>query len=40
MHHAYDDDGMGWCMFDDVHLAIRKLRVASGGAVKKVMCGV
>ncbi|KAF5843761.1 hypothetical protein DUNSADRAFT_8277 [Dunaliella salina] len=37
MHHAYANDGMGWCMFDDVHLAIRRLRTATNGAVKKVL---
>mmetsp|Transcript_38196 Transcript_38196/g.85123 ORF Transcript_38196/g.85123 Transcript_38196/m.85123 type:complete len:433 (-) Transcript_38196:357-1655(-) len=37
MHHAYQSTGMGWCMFDDFYLAVRRLREASRGAVKKVL---
>ena len=29
--------GEGWCMYDDLVLAARKLRKASGGRVQKVM---
>ncbi len=36
MHHAYSSAGGGWCPFDDVTLAVRRLRKATGGAVKKV----
>jgi hypothetical protein len=36
MHHAYSSAGMGWCPFDDIYLAVRKLRKASGGEVKRV----
>lgn len=39
MHHASAEAGMGWCPFDDIVLAIRRLRIASGGAVKKVRGG-
>eukprot|EP00195_Chlamydomonas_chlamydogama_P004527 CAMPEP_0202925260 /NCGR_PEP_ID=MMETSP1392-20130828/79404_1 /ASSEMBLY_ACC=CAM_ASM_000868 /TAXON_ID=225041 /ORGANISM="Chlamydomonas chlamydogama, Strain SAG 11-48b" /LENGTH=402 /DNA_ID=CAMNT_0049619029 /DNA_START=76 /DNA_END=1286 /DNA_ORIENTATION=- len=37
MHHAYSENGMGWCPFDDIMLACRRLRRASGGAVRKVL---
>ncbi|MEW5306613.1 MAG: hypothetical protein WDW36_009067 [Sanguina aurantia] len=37
MHHASSTEGMGWCPFDDIMLAVRRLRAASGGAVKTVM---
>lgn len=37
MHHARHDDGEGWCAFADINLAVRRLRAASGGAVKRVM---
>ncbi|KAG1652546.1 hypothetical protein FOA52_007137 [Chlamydomonas sp. UWO 241] len=37
MHHAHASGGGGWCPFDDVYLAVRRLRDASGGEVKKVM---
>ena len=37
MHHAFANDGMGWCMFDDVHLAVRRLRSATNETVKQVV---
>lgn len=37
MHHAHADNGAGWCMFSDLSLALRKVRKASQGAIKKVM---
>ncbi|CAG9464444.1 unnamed protein product [Pedinophyceae sp. YPF-701] len=37
MHHACAEDGDGWCMFDDWYLALRRLRVASGGAVRRAL---
>lgn len=37
MHHAMPDSGGGWCVYADVHLAIRRLRTASGGALKRFM---
>ncbi|GAX83362.1 hypothetical protein CEUSTIGMA_g10787.t1 [Chlamydomonas eustigma] len=37
MHHAYSSAGMGWCPFDDIYLAVRKLRKVSGGEVKRVL---
>ena len=37
MHHASSDNGMGWCAFDDIMLAVRRLRLASGGQVQKVL---
>lgn len=37
MHHAWRSNGMGWCPFDDLYLAIMRLRRASGGAIRKVM---
>jgi histone deacetylase 11 len=39
MHHAFSSDGMGWCPFDDVMLAVKRLRKASNGAIKKVRIG-
>lgn len=36
-HHAYHDDGGGWCPFADINLAVRRLRAASGGTVRRVM---
>ncbi|KAL4452011.1 hypothetical protein ABPG75_007673 [Micractinium tetrahymenae] len=37
MHHACHNNGGGWCPYDDITLALRRLRTASGGAVKRVM---
>lgn len=37
MHHAHASDGMGWCPFDDIMLAIRRLRKASGGQINRVL---
>lgn len=37
MHHAHHADGGGWCPFDDIYLAVRRLRAASGGAVRRVV---
>ena len=37
MHHASHDQGGGWCPYADIHLAIRRLRAASGGGVRRVM---
>ncbi|GAB4819238.1 hypothetical protein N2152v2_006284 [Parachlorella kessleri] len=37
LHHAYHADGGGWCVYDDIYLAIRKLRQAAGGLVKTCM---
>eukprot|EP00879_Flechtneria_rotunda_P007198 GHRR01007553.1.p1 GENE.GHRR01007553.1~~GHRR01007553.1.p1 ORF type:complete len:311 (+),score=89.80 GHRR01007553.1:220-1152(+) len=37
MHHAYWQDGSGWCPYDDITLAIRRLRKASNGAIQRVM---
>ena len=36
MHHAFSSDGMGWCPFDDIMLAVRRLRKVSKGSIKKV----
>lgn len=33
---ACSSDGMGWCPFDDIMLAVRRVRSASNGAVRKV----
>ena len=30
-------DGRGWCAFDDVTLAIRRVRQASGGRVQRIL---
>lgn len=37
MHHASHDKGGGWCTYADPYLAIRRLREASGGLVKRVL---
>ncbi|KAF5826299.1 hypothetical protein DUNSADRAFT_3707 [Dunaliella salina] len=37
MHHACANSGMGWCPFDDITLAIRRVREASGGTLSKVL---
>lgn len=37
MHHASYNSGSGWCAYDDIHLAIRKLRKATGGAFRKCL---
>ncbi|EFN54902.1 hypothetical protein CHLNCDRAFT_23994, partial [Chlorella variabilis] len=37
MHHASHDQGGGWCPYADIHLAMRRLRAASGGGVRRVM---
>jgi len=37
MHHAYASNGMGWCPFDDIMLAVRRVRKASGGRVQRVL---
>eukprot|EP00208_Stichococcus_sp_RCC1054_P002713 CAMPEP_0206135296 /NCGR_PEP_ID=MMETSP1473-20131121/612_1 /ASSEMBLY_ACC=CAM_ASM_001109 /TAXON_ID=1461547 /ORGANISM="Stichococcus sp, Strain RCC1054" /LENGTH=358 /DNA_ID=CAMNT_0053527103 /DNA_START=325 /DNA_END=1401 /DNA_ORIENTATION=- len=37
MHHASHDSGSGWCAYDDLHLALRKLRRATGGAIQKCL---
>lgn len=38
MHHAHRGDGSGWCVYDDIYLAIRRLRAASGGrAAQRVL---
>lgn len=37
MHHAYYENGMGWCAFDDLMLAIRECRRVSQKLVKNVL---
>lgn len=37
LHHGHAEDGSGWCPYDDIYLAIRRLREASGGVVERVM---
>ena len=37
MHHAYYEDGGGWCVYSDLTLALRKLRTATGQQIRKVM---
>ncbi|GFH10087.1 hist_deacetyl domain-containing protein [Haematococcus lacustris] len=37
MHHAYYSNGMGWCPYDDITLAIRRVRAASQGKIQKVL---
>lgn len=37
MHHAYHSDGMGWCPYADITLAVRRLRAVSRGAVQRVL---
>ncbi|PSC71162.1 class III RPD3 type histone deacetylase [Micractinium conductrix] len=37
MHHAAPDAGGGWCPYADIHLALRRLRVASGGAATRFL---
>lgn len=37
LHHASRSNGMGWCAYDDVYLAVRRVRSASHGRVTKVM---
>eukprot|EP00798_Chlamydomonas_sp_ICE-L_P028291 gene28291-31399_t len=37
MHHASRGNGMGWCPFDDIMLAIRRVRTATSGAVQRVL---
>uniref|UniRef100_A0A7R9V615 Histone deacetylase domain-containing protein n=1 Tax=Chlamydomonas euryale TaxID=1486919 RepID=A0A7R9V615_9CHLO len=37
MHHAFSATGSGWCPFDDIYLAIRRLRDSSQGEIQKVL---
>lgn len=37
MHHAHADAGGGWCCYADITLALRRVRAASGGAVRRVL---
>lgn len=37
LHHASRSSGMGWCPYDDVYLAVRRVRTATQGRVAKVM---
>ena len=37
MHHAWAENGAGWCMFSDLTLALRQIRIASQGAIDKIM---
>ncbi|GBF94944.1 hypothetical protein Rsub_07445 [Raphidocelis subcapitata] len=37
LHHGHAEDGSGWCPYDDIYLAVRRLRRASGGAVARVL---
>lgn len=37
MHHACRDQGAGWCPYDDITLAARRMRKATQGKVQKVM---
>jgi hypothetical protein len=37
MHHAYFENGGGWCVYDDWVLALRMLRRASGGKVQRAL---
>lgn len=37
MHHASFDSGSGWCAYDDIYLAIRKLRQATAGVINKCL---
>jgi hypothetical protein len=33
LHHGHSEDGSGWCPYDDIYLAVRRLRLGGGGAV-------
>ena len=37
MHHSYASNGMGWCPFDDIMLAVRRVRSATKGAIQRVL---
>lgn len=37
MHHAYYEDGGGWCVYSDLTLALRKLRTTTAQQIRKVM---
>ncbi len=37
MHHAHYAGGAGWCAYSDIYYAIRALRRASAGAVRRVL---
>ena len=37
MHHAHAADGGGWCVYDDICLAIRAVRRAAPGRVRRVV---
>jgi histone deacetylase 11 len=37
MHHAYHDNGGGWCVYDDWTIALRMLRRETGGKVQKAI---
>lgn len=37
MHHAHSSDGQGWCCYDDIMLAVRRVRLATGNKVKRVL---
>jgi hypothetical protein len=37
MHHASTDAGGGWCPYADLHLAMRRLRAASSGRLRRFM---
>eukprot|EP00892_Ulva_mutabilis_P007087 jgi/Ulvmu1/4750/UM020_0034.1 len=37
MHHARHNDGDGWCAYSDITAAIRRIRVATGGRVHRVV---
>lgn len=37
MHHAYYENGMGWCAIDDIMLAVRECRRATQGLIKNIL---
>lgn len=37
MHHAYHDDGGGWCAYDDWTLALRMLRRTTNNKIQKAI---
>lgn len=37
MHHAYYENGGGWCAYSDIYLAVRYLRRATGGKVQRAL---
>ncbi|GMH44984.1 hypothetical protein BSKO_12941 [Bryopsis sp. KO-2023] len=37
MHHACHNEGMGWCFYSDIYLAVRRVREATAGEIQKVL---